>query len=913
MIAGANAHDRSVRHVRPSIAIVAAMAVVIAMTSGPAALAQEPQPPRFTSSVEVTSIDASVVDDRGQPIRDLKPSDFVVRVDGKERPVVSADWVPLAADANASTVFVPEGYSTNENAAGGRLIIIAVDQPNIRFGGGRAIVAAANAFIDRLSPNDRIAVTGFGVGAPATAFTADRERVKAALSRMAGQKQSTAQMTRQVSVAEAQAIDRGDRSTLQMVEDRECGSAGAGGRASAGGAELCRTEVEAEAQELARTASREGDQTLRGLRELLTGLKAIEAPKTLILISEGFLLDDVSLTTEVGALASAARTSVYALQLDQQMFDMASRAAASSTFADREARAEGLQTLVSTARGIVVTVTGSGASFFDRLEAELSGYYLVAVESDPRDRDGKPHPIRIDVSRHGATVRARRQFVSAPADTHVRSPREAVAAGLSTPLLLSALPLRVIVFALRGPERGKIQLLIHADIGSDYIAAKPVSIGYMLFDAAGRLADSQSVDARIGPIMNGVPSPLQYTAGASVAPGEYTLKLAVAEGDKAGSVEHPIHAALREAGGVSVSELMVGGPIGDADPLRPTIGYTVSFGAVHAYLEAYASKTDAVHVRYEIAANADGPALLGANAAAREAGEGRTLFSAIVPVPQLPAGRYVLRAIISNLEAPATKVTRAFEVTPPAVLMTSAEGTGAPASVDAELFLPVGDDLLARPFRRDHALSGETLKPFRERVPASVRTAFDAGVGMLAAGDYPRAEAALKRAIQPESDSTAPLVYLGVCFASAGHDAEATSVWQTALVNGGDLPQIYEWLGEALLRVHDLGAARTMYEEALGRWPADARFSRPLALVNATFGRGREAVRTLERYLAAQPGDRDALFLGVEWMYTVHAAGGVVHNRAEDVRLARGYAEAYEKAGGPQAALVKQWMDFLEK
>ncbi len=873
--------------------------------------AQEPQPPRFTATVEVTSIDVTVVDDRGQPILDLKPSDFAVRIDGKARPVVTADWVPLASSAKTSPAFVPDGYSSNENAAGGRLIVVAVDQPNIRFGGGRAIIAAANAFIDRLLPNDRIAVAGFGFGAPATAFTADRQIVKAALSRMAGQKRAATDMHHQVTLDEARQIDRGDGTTLQTVQQRECGVAG--GRAGSSAPE-CYLEVENEAQELARDARREGSQTLEGLRNLLAGLATVDAPKTLILISEGFVLDDVTFTTEVGALASAARTSIHALQLDQQMFDAASGARVSSTFGDRDARAQGLQTLVSTARGTVVMVSGSGASFFERLEAELSGYYMVAVESDPRDRDGKPHPIRIDVTRRGATVRARRQLVSTVADTHVRSPREAVTAALGTPLLLSALPLRVIAFALRGPERGRIQLLIHADVGTEYTSAKPVSIGYMLLDAAGRLVDSRSVDARIAPIMNGVPSPLQYTAGASVLPGDYTLKLAVAEGDKAGSVEHPIHAALREANGVSVSELMVGGPIGDADPLRPTIGYTVSFGAVHAYLEAYAPKMDTVHVMYEIAADAGGPALLSTSAAARAAGEGRALFSVIMPVPQLPAGRYVMRAIVADHEQPVTTMMRPFEVAPPAVLMTSAEGTGtSSSSVDAELFLPVGDELLAHPFRRDHALAGDTVKPFRDRVPPSVRSAFDTGVAMMTAGDYPRAEAAIKRAIQPDVDSTAPLVYLGVCFAAAGRDAEATSVWQTALANADDIPQIYEWLGDALMRVHDLGSARTVYEEAITKWPSDPRFTKPLALVNATFGRGREAVRALERYLAAHPDDRDALFLGVEWIYTVRAAGGVVHNRAEDVRLARGYADAYEKAGGPQLALVKQWMEFLEK
>jgi VWFA-related protein len=893
---------------KTTLVITTAMAAV--MATAIAAPAAQEQPPRFKSAVEVTSVDVSVVDDRGQPIRDLKPADFVVRIDGKDRRAVSAEWVPLASDAPASPVFVPDGYSTNENAVGGRLIVLAIDQPNIRFGGGRAIVAAANAFIDRLSANDRIAVTGFGFGAPATPFTADRQRVKAALSRMTGQRRAATDLHHQITLDEARQIDRGDPSTLQMVQQRECGAST--GRFGIAASE-CYLEVESEAQELARDASREGDQTLHGLRDLLIGLKTLDAPKTLILITEGFPLDDTSTTLEVGALASAARTSVYALQLDQPLFDVSGGSRTSIGNSDRDARAQGLQALVGAARGMVVTVAGSGASFFERLEAELSGYYLVAVESDPRDRDGKPHPIRIDVPRRGATVRARRQFVSTAEEAHIRSPREAVTAGLSTPLLLSALPLRVIVFALRGPERGRIQLLIHADVGAGYIASKPVSVGYMLLDHAGRVADSQSTDLRISPVLNGVPSPLQYSAGASVAPGDYTLKLAIAEGDKAGSVEHPVHAALAETNGVEVSELMVGGPIGDVEPLRPTVGYTVSFGLLHAYLEAYAPGVDAVKVRYEVAATAGGPALLSADAAPHIAGEGRALFAAVVPVPQLPGGRYIMRAIVSQNGKPLTTMARAFEVAPPPVLMTSAEGTDATPSVDGELFLPVGDEQLQRPFHREGAVAADTLKLFRERVAPASAVAFDSGVAMIAAGEFAKAEAALKRAIQPDVDSTAPLTYLGVCFAASGHDQEATSVWQTALVDGGDFPQIYEWLGDALLRVHDMAGAKSVYEEAAGKWPSDPRFTRPLALVDATFGRGREAVRTLERHLAAHPEDRDGLFLGVEWLYTVRAAGGVVHNPAEDLRLARRYAEAYEKADGPKVALVKQWIEFLEK
>jgi hypothetical protein len=114
------------------------------------------------------------------------------------------------------------------------------------------------------------------------------------------------------------------------------------------------------------------------------------------------------------------------------------------------------------------------------------------------------------------------------------------------------------------------------------------------------------------------------------------------------------------------------------------------------------------------------------------------------------------------------------------------------------------------------------------------------------------------------------------------------------------------------MRTRDLAQARTILEEAAAKWPSDLRFTKPLALLYATFGQGREAVRTLERYLSARHDDVEALYLGVEWIYQLHSAGAVAQTRAEDVKLARGFANAYEKAKGPRIALVKQWIDFLE-
>ena len=904
--------ERPVRSVRPLRSSWVPATLLVVATAGVTAQ-QPPQPPRFQSSVEVTSVDVTVVDDRGKPIADLTPADFVVRVDGNPRRVVTAEWVSMVTPESsaAPAAPLPEGYSSNEGSTGGRLIVIAVDEPNIRFGGALGIARAANGFIDRLSPSDRIAVASFGTGAPASVFTADRARVKQVISRMAGQKRAgrASDYKHNMALTEALAIHKGDRTTLEMVQARECLQMPG---MTIVQIEMCRAEVEIEAVMLASDTNQESDQTLAGLRDLLMGLRAIDAPKTLILISEGFVLSDAPQVAELGTMAAEARTSLYALRLDNQMFDITDSRVPINPFADRQARAEGLEMLAGAARGTLFTVATAEAPFFARIESELSGYYLLGVESDPRDRDGKTHPIRVDVPRRGAIVRSRRQLLNAPAEARrARAPRQAVTAALSSPLLSAALPLRVASFSLQGPERDKVQMVIHADVGADYAASKPVALGYLIVDRNGRVVDSRAESMRLLPVMNGVPSPLQYTAGASLAPGEYTLKLAAAEGERVGSIEHPIRAGLPTENGLTLSELMVGGPTEIGELLRPTIGYTASFGSVHGYVEAYGAKADTVTVKYEIAADAKGAPLLNVNVPGRLGGDERMIFSHVVPIQKLPPGKYVLRALVTDAGKPAKTLTRAFEIAPPKVLMTSADGFGA-TSVDAELYLPVDDATLAPKFKRDHAVDGSTLAPFRERVADDMRSAFDTGVELLKTGDYTKAELSLKKAIDPDTDSTAALTYLAAAFAASGHDDAAASAWQTALVDGAEMPQIYQWLGDALMRTHDYAEARTILEEAAGKWPSDVRFTKPLAMLYATFGKGREAARTLERYLNDQPNDAAALYLALEWLYHVHAAGAVVHNRAEDLALARTYAAAYEKASGPNMALVKQWLAFLD-
>ena len=56
-----------------------------------------------------------------------------------------------------------------------------------------------------------------------------------------------------------------------------------------------------------------------------------------------------------------------------------------------------METLANAARGSLFNITVSADDAFERIESELSGYYMLGVESLPSDKDGKPHPIRVSV------------------------------------------------------------------------------------------------------------------------------------------------------------------------------------------------------------------------------------------------------------------------------------------------------------------------------------------------------------------------------------------------------------------------------------------------------------------------------------------------------------------------------------
>lgn len=168
----------------------AAVAFALSALSGPSARADDEKPAARVEAAERVVrlvVDAYVTDANGDPLRDLLPSDFVVKADGKILEVESAEFVaagtpegPVAAAPapDAASAPGPSAYPP------GRLIVLFVegDIGRQRTKGLMRVRQELFRLLDRLRPTDRVAVVRFISHLTVLCdFTSDRSALDRAL------------------------------------------------------------------------------------------------------------------------------------------------------------------------------------------------------------------------------------------------------------------------------------------------------------------------------------------------------------------------------------------------------------------------------------------------------------------------------------------------------------------------------------------------------------------------------------------------------------------------------------------------------------------------------------------------------------------------------------------------------------
>jgi VWFA-related protein len=608
-----------------------------------------PQAPRpFTSSVEVVQVDVSAVDSNGRPVRGLTLDDFVLTVDGRPRPVVSAQFVGVPPAAVSDSVPPPTHYSSNAAASGGRLIMIVIDRTSIAPGRGKAAIEAASRFVSSLNRADRVALATIPQG-PQVTFTADHELVQTLLRKVDGNAVPSFGI-HNIGVADSLAFERKDQFGMDAAIERECGSAAGGRGGGASDMLICMNEVKAEANLVATDVRNRARTSIDSLRVLIDSLPARETPTMLVLISEGLVIE-----REAGQLswleekAAAAHVTVYSLHLESGEFDASQRRPQARAAADRAVQEQGLAAVAQATRGDMFRVVSNSDFAFQRLANELSGYYLLGFEPESGDRDSKPHGIGVKVKRGGVTVRSRRQFTAGA--TAVRTAESEILRTLRDPLPATDIPIKLTTYALRDRQQDKMRLLITAEVDRAVNPSGEMSVGYVLVDFNGKLVASKGASTLPRGGRDGE-SVGRYLSTVLVDAGKFSLKLVVVDdARRRGSVERVAVADLTTAGPIRASDLLIADAAGRTSdmPLVPSVSNGITGKALDGYLELVGATAEALaqaSVTLEIAENEKAPAL------------------ERVPVPLLPVKEnplYRVAAVRVNIErfAPGNYVARA--------------------------------------------------------------------------------------------------------------------------------------------------------------------------------------------------------------------------------------------------------------
>ncbi|MDQ3071605.1 MAG: hypothetical protein M3R55_17980, partial [Acidobacteriota bacterium] len=474
-------------------------------------------------------------------------------------------------------------------SAGGRRIVIAIDNDSFRAGSEGPLRQAVNGLIAELTPRDQMLLITMPYGGIKVPFTTDHARIRTALSTTSGQR-----------------------------AQNETGSEMA-----------CRTR-----------------RLLESLGGFLNSLVVTETPATVIFFTAGMAaprLDAIQgrapgmcqLETrkfqEVGTAAAAARANFYVVFPDD-LPRTGNSLGQGSIGSDNPI--EGIEHLAGSTGGRRMPLLAVGSNALAQVARDSSAYYVAEIEPERADVDGQPRRLEVRVSRPGVTVQARTSITfAAPPPSGPKGSTPTAHQMLLVTDEFGELPLRVSGFTMRG-EGDKVKVIAVAEPGDPSTILATAAMA--LVDSGGRvIAQATATDAAEVPLATAM----------LVPPGTYRLRVAATDkSGRYGAADVQVTAGLTAAGPLQLSGLVLG--LSRNGTLRPRLEFTNEPLAIVSFEIYGASAAMTLSAGIEVARTADGPAIV-ASRLAIERGEGdRLVATGSVPIGALPAGDYLVRGIV---------------------------------------------------------------------------------------------------------------------------------------------------------------------------------------------------------------------------------------------------------------------------
>jgi len=542
-------------------------------------------------------VDFYAVGSDGAVLPDLTAGEVTIKIDGRTRVVRSLRLV-RQADATAAGPLegatTPAPFGTNNISEVGRSFFIVVDDESFRPGRERPVRSAVQAFLGALSARDRVSVWTVPHGGIKVDLTRNHDRVGEAMQTISGHG------AEQESLSEA----------------------------------ACRTRTTLEAIEhmLSTISGGQGPVNVFFFTGSLYGPQRDAKPNG----PPGMCELTLDLFQRVGHSAAQARAHIYVIQPEDLVRPTrtASENMAGVGFSATMNPIEGIEHLAGATGGLKMSLTRLGDATLVTLSRATAAYYSAVVDAAASDAKGS-HGLDVKVNRPGVDVRSRGLIFAAPvAGTTgpARTPSEMLRVGT----VFSDLPLRVSSFASQNDPSGMMRVVAAGEPDEPGVSLTSLSLGF--YDSQGKMMGQINLDKEL----SSMPA-----FGTMVLPaGTYRVRAAAVDSNgRAGTADSELIAEMTPAGPLKLSTLVLG--LWRDNAFQPRLQFAAEPVAI-AYLDVVGgSPGQAVGALVEVAKTLNGPALVTTRLALESTSDpSRFIASGAVPIASLPAGDYVVRAVV---------------------------------------------------------------------------------------------------------------------------------------------------------------------------------------------------------------------------------------------------------------------------
>ena len=406
------------------------VAAVVATLFGIPAGAQQP-PPReqqpFRTGVHAIEVDVRVFDEAGRFVTDLTRGDFEILENGEVQqlealyligqPVVAAPTSRPPIDEDRAVPVVPSPATSRQTW------IFVFDTNHLVPGAGfdRARKAVTDFLRTRLKEGD---VGGILAGGKMinNRLTSVREELVAAaesvkpVSELRGRNlELTREWPRLQDELEAIQISEGDKDALQRAIIRACSD----------DADACRVvppdmSVQQKARRFHTEFERMTRETLNTVNALASGLAKMAGPKTVVLLSDGFVTErmETALQQAVGQTTRAGGR-VYAIDVrglnrgrGAGIIDQAAADDPAGSPAQFDALADGPNSLAVDTGGLMIRNENNIGRALSTVADDAGTYYVIGYRPTNQAFDGQFRQIQVRVKRPDVRVRARRGYLA---------------------------------------------------------------------------------------------------------------------------------------------------------------------------------------------------------------------------------------------------------------------------------------------------------------------------------------------------------------------------------------------------------------------------------------------------------------------------------------------------------------------